>query len=166
MMHRKKPLSFPFLRTVLLATVLFSACTSAKEAGIPESKHFKIIGASFEYLQSGRPGGENGTAYRFTAVINTADAIGFTNVWIREKGVTLPVTAGRMKGPATNQPFTFSKGDTIALYASVSSETELEKAAAPVDLQGEAIISYNIDGKKLYKAIPALTQKHTDPRPQ
>ena len=164
-MHKNKPALLVFLKTAFLLATL-SSCTGTKESGAADSENLSILEASLENWQSGRPGGENGTSYRFTAVINTVNAIQFDNVWIREKAISLPLTPGRLKGPATNEAFTFSKGDTIALYAVVSSETLPEKAGAPAGLVGEAIISYSIKGKKGHKAIPAFTIKQTDPKPQ
>jgi len=162
-MHQNNPALLVFLQTAFLLTTL-SSCTSTKESSAPDSKNFTILEASLENWQSGRPGGETGTSYRFTAVINTTKTIQFDHVWIREKAIKLPLTSGRLKGPATNEAFTFSKGDTIALYAVVSSETLPQKAAGPAKL-GEAVISYRIKGKKGYKGIPTLTVKQTDPQP-
>src|SRR5262245_24703333 len=113
-MHQNKPALLVLLQTAFLLATL-SSCTSTKESGAADSKNFTILEASLENWQSGRPGGETGTSYRFTVVINTAKAIQFDNVWIREKAISLPLTPGRVKGPATNEAFTFSKGDTIAL---------------------------------------------------
>lgn len=154
------------MTTALFVLASFSDCTSTKESGLAEAKHFTITEAGFENWHAGRPEGGSGTDYRFIAVINTGATLDFDSVWIREKTIALSLTPGRLKGPATNTAFTFSKGDTIALYASTISETIPQKAAAPADLPGEAILSYRIEEKKAYKAIPKLIQKETQPRPQ
>lgn len=166
LMPKNKLRLFFFFKVTFGLIVSLYSCTSAKELGAGNSKHFTILEANFQAWHSGRQGGGSGTDYRFTAVINTSDAIGFEEVWIKEKAIALPLTPGRLKGPATNQPFSFAKGDTIALYASINSETKSQKADSPADLKGEAIISYSVKEKKAFKAVPALTQIHTDPRPQ
>lgn len=157
-----------FLKILLLTTVSFSSCTSTKENNrdVAGAKPFTILEASFENWNAGRPEGGSGTDYRFTAIINTKDNIEFDEVWIREKGFALPLTPGRLKGPATNKTFTFSKGDTIALYATVKFDAKPQQKPGPVNIAGEAIISYRVKGQKAHEAVTALTKKETLPRPQ
>lgn len=150
-------------------TIIASACDAAKESSrqSPGAKPFTILEASFENWHAGRPEGGSGTDYRFTTVINTNQPIQFDSVWVREKGLTLPLTPVRFKGPATNKPFTFSQSDTIVLFATTAADFQTQqKQAALVNNAAQAILSYRVDGKKGHEAIPALNQKESDPRPQ
>ena len=143
------------------------SCSNNREAATRQGKaYFTILDATVETWQAGRQDGGSGTDYRFATFIQTDKELQFDSVWIAEKSLRLPLTVGRLHGPVSSKPVRFSKGDTVLLVASFSSlEAAPKTTPAPEEFKGDALISFQADGKKQYETIPVITKKEGLPRP-
>lgn len=151
----------------MLLLLAFYSCTGSK-AHMADASHpsFNVIEATYEEWHAGRKDGGSGTDYQLIAVIKSDHKLEFDSIWIQQKGITLPLAVGRMRGPVSNQPVTFQKGDTILLVASFSANDVFPKAIDSRDTGRTALISFKEEGRLKKATIPALTKKEGQPRPQ
>jgi hypothetical protein len=154
------------LPAALLLSML-SSCAGSKEP-VADASHssFTVIEATYEDWHAGRKEGGSGTDYQLITVIKTDRTLQFDSIRIQDRSMTLPLSVARFRGPVSNQPVSFQKGDTILLVASYTAS-----AAGPNTADGShpgtaALISFREEGKSKKATIPQLTKKEGLPRPQ
>lgn len=150
-----------------LFLLMLCSCSGNKEA-VADATHksFTVLEATYENWHAGRKEGGSGTDYRFLTVINTDKELRFDSIWIQQQQINLPLSLGRLRGPVSNQPVTFQKGDTILLTASFSSGESIPASPATTDTSKAAYISFKEDGKLKKAIIRTLNKKEGLPRPQ
>lgn len=151
----------------LFPLLLLTACSGSRKATVDrDDTYIQVLQATAESWYTANREGDNGTDYRFTTLIRSGEVLQFDSVWIRSRGLKLPLAVGRTRGAVSNTPVQPAQGDTVLLIASfVNAAPKGLPAAAPAAFEGEALLFFRAGEKKIQKAVPAIQLQEGPPRP-
>jgi hypothetical protein len=158
-----------FFLLVLLAGKNIIACppkraSSCKDQGITGHQHFQLLHAAYEDWAAGIEEGGRGREYYFTIKISSSSKLRFDSLWV--DGHAFPISVTKTRGPISNAPVTWKKGDTIILRASHMQQAGIntKRISPPYKFKAAALIRYYVNGKKRYLTINKIQKLQTPNR--
>jgi hypothetical protein len=142
-----------FFRYVSLLFIFYSC---APNKLIDKQKQIKLIKAFKQNWTAGIEKGGSGVDYTFELIINTNQNISFDSIWINNKAFKLITTKRRIF--ISNEPITFSKGDTLLLKSSELTNALSQNIITypPIENNGAALIGYYLKKKRRYLVVKTI----------
>lgn len=139
-----------------ILTISITACHTQQQSTDQQKPPFTLLEASSQNWTAGREEGGRGTEYYFKMVVKKNN-ITFDSMWVDNKA--LPIFIAKETTTVSNNPITYSKGDTIILRgtALAHAATSLQPDLAP----GAARIRYHVNDKPAYYTIEHVEKKES-----
>lgn len=142
-----------FKKPVIYIIFIFinNSCLNSKS--LNNNRYFKLIQANKQSWTAGIETGGSGIDYSFQLIIKTNQNISFDSVWINNKAFKLITTKRRIF--ISNEPITFSRGDTILIKSSESTNSKHQNiiTSPPIEYNGAALIGYYYKNNRGYCVV-------------
>jgi hypothetical protein len=159
--HTQPSLSHFYSIILIYFSLAIVSCNATKTTAVQynNDKDFRILSALVEDHISGRQEGSRYHEYFFKTIILSDAPVKFDTIWVNNK--VLPVYISKETTTVSNQPITFTKGDTIILRASdlINDGNNKMSVLPPVKLEGAALLSYSINTIQKFQQINIITKR-------